>query len=309
MSSPGPAPARRRLLHLLWIVPGAAAAAVLLVLAAQAIRDSEGGRAFLAAYPGTSALPSWAPVGFPAWLQWQHGLTAFLLLFIIRSGWSIRTAGRPDTFWVRRNDGRIRTVGQPVRIGLQVWFHLLLDVLLILNGLVFYVLLFATGQWVRVIPVHPDAVPNALSALLQYVSLHWPVDDGWTNYNALQLISYGAVIFVLAPLAIVTGIRITPGFAVRLRPLDRAFPLSVARRIHVIVMVLFVAFIVVHVVLVLATGALRNLNHMYAGRDDLSWAGTAVFAGTVAIMIAAWFVLRPSVLRAIAGTMGTIRRR
>jgi thiosulfate reductase cytochrome b subunit len=177
------------------------------------------------------------------------------------------------------------------------------------NGAVFYVLLFATGQWVRVIPVHGDAVPNALSALLQYASLHWPADDGWTNYNALQLISYGAVIFVLAPAAILTGIRLTPGFTVRLRPLDRVFPIRVARRIHVVVMVLFLAFIAVHVFLVLATGALRNLNHMYAGRDDVSWIGAIVFAATVAIMVAGWFLLRPAVLRALAGATGTIRRR
>jgi thiosulfate reductase cytochrome b subunit len=309
VSASGAAPARRRLLHLLWIVPAAAVAAVLVVVAAQAIRESDAGHAFLTAFPGTSALPDWTPVGFPAWLAWQHGLTAFLLLFIVRSGWSIRYAGRPDTFWVRRNDGRIRTAGQPVRIGLQVWFHLALDALLILNGAVFYVLLFVTGQWVRVIPVHWDAVPNAVSALLQYASLHWPADDGWTNYNALQLISYGVVIFVLAPAAILTGIRLTPGFTVRLRPLDRVFPIRVARRIHVAVMVLFLAFIVVHVFLVLATGALRNLNHMYAVRDDASWAGAIVFAATVAVMVAAWFVLRPAVLRALAGTTGTIRRR
>jgi thiosulfate reductase cytochrome b subunit len=309
MTASDAAPARRRLLHLLWIVPVAALAAILIVLAAQAIRDSDAGRAFLTTYPGTSELPSWAPVGFPAWLQWQHGLTAFLLLFIVRSGWIIRTGGRPDTFWVRRNDGRIRTPGQPVRIGLQVWFHLLLDVLLILNGLVFYVLLFATGQWVRVIPVHGDAVPNAVSAALQYASLHWPSDDGWTDYNALQLIAYGAVIFMLAPLAIITGLRLTPGLTVRLRPLDRVFPLRVARRIHVVVMVLFVAFTAVHVFLVLATGALRNLNHMYAGRDDGSWVGAIVFAATVAVMAAAWFLLRPTVLRALAGAMGIIRRR
>ena len=303
------APGRRRLLHLLWIVPAVLVAAVLVVLAAQAIRASDAGQAFLATYPGTSALPPRAPVGFPAWLQWQHGLSAFLLLFILRTGWLIRTAGRPDTFWIRRNDGRIRTAGKPVRISLQTWFHLALDVLWIANGLVFYVLLFATGQWARVVPVSWDIVPNALSAALQYASLHWPVANGWVDYNALQLLTYGGVIFVLAPLAILTGVRMVPGLAARWRPLDRVFPLAVARRIHVWVMVLFAVFIVVHVFLVLATGALRNLNHMYAGRDDESWIGAAVSAATVVAMVTAWFVLRPVVLRALAGTTGTVRRR
>jgi thiosulfate reductase cytochrome b subunit len=309
MSASAAAPSRRRLLHLLWIVPAAAIAAVAVVLTAQAIRGSAGGQAFLAAYPGTSPLPHDAPVGFPAWLQWQHGLSGFLLLFILRTGWLIRTAGRPDTFWVRRNDGRIRTAGRPVRISLHVWFHLALDVLWILNGLVFYVLLFASGQWMRIVPVSWDVVPNALSALLQYASLHWPSANGWVDYNALQLLTYGGVVFVLAPLAILTGVRMVPGLAMRWRRFDRVLPLAVVRRIHVWVMVLFVVFIVVHVFLVLTTGALRNLNHMYAGRDDESWIGAIVFAATVAVMVAAWFVLRPATQRAIAGTMGTVRRR
>jgi len=82
----------------------------------------------------------------------------------------------------------------------------------------------------------------------------------------------------------------------------------VARKIHFPVMLFFVAFIVVHVALVLATGALNNLNHMYAGRNDQSWIGFIVFAVTVVIMIAGWFAMRPIVLRAIAGTMGRVGR-
>jgi thiosulfate reductase cytochrome b subunit len=300
---------RSRWIHLAWIIPVALVVAALIVLAAQWLRAQPAGQDFLASYPGQSALPAGAPVGFPAWLQWQHGLSAFLLLFIVRSGWTIRTQGRPDTFWVRRNDGRIRTKGQPIRITLMTWFHLSLDVLWILNGAVFYVLLFATGQWMRVVPVHWDVVPNALSALLQYASLDWPVANGWANYNALQLVTYFGVIFLLAPLAILTGLRLTPGLSVRWRRLDRAFPLRVAARIHVIVLVLLVVFVAVHVFLVFATGALHNLNHMWAGRDDASWIGAIVFAAFVVVCVVGWFAFSPVVLRAIAGTMGAVRRR
>jgi hypothetical protein len=82
----------------------------------------------------------------------------------------------------------------------------------------------------------------------------------------------------------------------------------VARGIHVVVMVYFVAFIIVHVTLVLATGALRNLNHMYAGRDDESWIGFVIFAFTVVLMIVLWFLAKPSVVARIAGLTGTVRR-
>lgn len=287
----------------------AAVLAVLVVLGAQWLRSQPGGQAFLQEFPGRSELPSWAPVGFPAWLAWQHGLNAFFLLFIIRSGLQLTLGGRPTTFWKRTNTGRLRTKGEPVRIGITVWLHIAVDTLWMLNGVLFVILLFATGQWVRVIPTNWDVIPNALSSALQYASLDWPTENGWINYNALQLLAYGVVIFVAAPLAIVTGIRTVPGLAVWLRPLDRLFPIWAARVLHFWLMVFFVVFIAGHVFLVLATGAVRNLNHMYAGRDDESFLGVAVFASFVVVMTAAWFALRPSVVRALAALTGTVVRR
>jgi hypothetical protein len=38
-------------------------------------------------------------------------------------------------------------------------------------------------------------------------------------------------------------------------------------------MLYFVVFTIVHVTLVLATGALCNLNHMYSGSDAQNWRG------------------------------------
>jgi len=59
---------------------------------------------------------------------------------------------------------------------------------------------------------------------------------------------------------------------------------------------------------VLATGAVRNLNHMYAGRNDDSWCGFAIFAASLVVLVVAWFAARPAVLAAIAGRTGTVRR-
>ncbi|MFP3802940.1 oxidoreductase, partial [Paraburkholderia sp. SIMBA_027] len=71
-----------------------------------------------------------------------------------------------------------------------------------LNGLIFIVLLFATGQWLRIVPTNWDVFPNALSAGLQYASLNWPLENGWNNYNRLQLLTYFLTVFIAAPLAI-----------------------------------------------------------------------------------------------------------
>lgn len=300
---------RRRRATLLWAIPAAVVALAVVVLAARWFRALPSTREFLATYPGDSALPSWAPVGFPSWLEWQHFLSALFLLLIFRTGMQMRWGGRPSAFWLRSNAGRIRTANPPVRIGMPLWLHLGVDALWVLNGIVFYVLVFATGQWVRIVPTRWDVFPNAVSAGIQYASLDWPDAHGWTNYNGLQLLTYFITVFLAAPLAILTGLRLAPGFAVRLRRLDRVVPLRVAKPIHWITMVWFVGFTIVHVTLVLATGALRNLDHMYAGRDDESWAGFAVFAASVVGMVVVWVLARPPILNRLAALGGTVRQR
>jgi thiosulfate reductase cytochrome b subunit len=299
---------RSRWFKLVWIIPVVLVGAVLIVLAARGIRALPAVQDFLHSYPGQSALPSWAPVGFPAWLEWQHFLSAFLMVFIIRTGWQVHTTRRAEAYWTRNNTGLIKTKGQPVRIPLHLWFHLSLDVLFVLNGLLFYVLIFCTGQWVRIVPTRWDVVPNAISAGLQYASLNWPTEDGWSNYNALQLLSYFLVVFIAAPLAVLTGLRMVPGLAGRWKRFDKIYPAPVARKLHYPIFIFFIAFIIVHVFLVLATGALRNLNHMYGGSDTESWLGFSLFAGSIVLMVGAWFAFRPVLLATAASLTGRVGR-
>ncbi|MHA6667382.1 cytochrome b/b6 domain-containing protein [Homoserinimonas sp. A447] len=299
----------KRWFPLVWIIPTALVLLVVAVLLAQWLRGLPDVQSFLTDYPGESELPDGAPVGFPAWLGWQHFLNVLLIVLIIKSGWQVRTTQRPPAYWTRNNTGLIRTKGAPKKISLDLWFHQSLDVLWVLNGLIFYILLFATGQWMRLVPVSWDVFPNALSATLQYVSLSWPVEDGWVNYNSLQLLTYFATVFIAAPLAIITGIRMSGAWPAKATRLNKAYPIEVARAIHFPVMLYFVLFIIVHVTLVLATGALRNLNHMYAmSSDEGSWAGFWIFAASLVVIVVAWFAARPLFLRPVASLMGSVTR-
>ncbi|MGX5716956.1 cytochrome b/b6 domain-containing protein [Arthrobacter sp. MAHUQ-56] len=307
-STKKPGTATRKRNRLYWAVPAVLVGLVLVVLIARLLVGLPAVASFLAAYPGQSELPDNAPVGFPAWLAWQHFLNAFFLLLIIRTGWQVRTSTKPSGHWTRNNKGLIRTKNAPTKITLELWFHLTLDALWVLNGLVFAVLLFATGQWTRIVPTSWDIFPNALSAALQYASLDWPTEDGWINYNALQLLAYFATVFIAAPLAFITGLRMSSAWPKKAQGLNKAYPIEWARAVHFPVMVYFVAFIVVHVFLVLATGALRNLNHMYGVRDDDGWFGFWVFLASVVVMVAAWFLARPIFLRPIASLMGKVSR-
>lgn len=235
--------------------------------------------------------------------------------FIIRSGITI-IADHPRFYWTRHSTPgkewfRIQKpvppdplytakqdsitlpdgVGLPGRrhsIGLARWWHLGVDMLWLLNGIVFFVLLLVTGQWVRLVPTSWDVFPNSVSVAIQYLSLDWPTENGWVNYNSLQLIAYFVTVFIAAPLALVTGLGMSPALSTRFRKISSVFSIQVARSLHFLVLCWFLLFTVLHVTLVLTTGALRNLNHMYAAQDNGSWVGFWIFAASMVLVIVAW---------------------
>ena len=259
---------------------------------------------FLLAYPGEYPAPEGTPVGVPAWLSWQHFFNVFLIVLIIRSGLQVRMNERPSAYWTPR-----WSKGGRGKISLSLWFHQSLDILWVLNGAVFVVLLFATGQWMKIVPTSWEVFPNAASAMLQYISLDWPTENGWVNYNGLQQLAYFTTVFIASPLAMVTGVRMSGAWPKNAPRLTRLFPIERARAAHFPVMVYFVLFIITHVALVFATGALRNLNHMYAGQDVENWTGFWIFAGSLVIIVLGWLGARPLMLAPIARLFGKVSAR
>ncbi len=63
----------------LLFAAGMAVVAVRFLLSLEPFQD------FLTTYPGEYELPEGAPVGFPAWLGWQHFFNVFLMVLIIRT--------------------------------------------------------------------------------------------------------------------------------------------------------------------------------------------------------------------------------
>ena len=129
--------------------------------------------------------------------------------------------------------------------------------------------------------------------LIQYLSLNWPADSGWAAYNGLQLIAYFITVFVAAPLALITGLGMSPALSTRFRRISKTFSIQTARSLHFLVLVWFVVFIVIHVTLVFTTGLLVNLNHVYAGRNDHSWIGFWLFAASMVVVVLGWVAATP----------------
>ena len=162
-------------------------------------------------------------------------------------------------------------------IGLARWWHFSINLLWTLNGVAFYVLLFTTGQWLRLVPVTWSVFPNALSTAIQYASLNFPVDHSWTRYNGLQQLSYFITVFIAAPVSIATGLMQSPAISNRLGLLGTVLNRQAARSIHFLAFSWFVLFILAHGIMVFVTGLRENTNHMFAGVENNSWTGFPLF--------------------------------
>lgn len=312
-----------RWINTLWAIPAGGAGLVMLIAIAQSLREVPRVQAFISTYPGISWSTQPVGGGFPFWLQAQHFLNMLFMLFILRAGIQI-LADHPRLYWNRHctpgtewfrfqrpvPEGRIWTAkddsvtlpswfglpGLRHTVGLARWWHFGVNLLWIANGVVFYGLIFATDQWRRLVPTNWDVFPNALSTAIQYASLNFPVDQGWTRYNALQLLSYFLTVFVAAPVSIATGLLQSPAISNRLRWLGTLLHRQIARSIHFIAFLWFLFFILAHGVMVFVTGIRQNTNHMFAGVESPEWVGFPWFVVAMAILGLAWWVASPFTL-------------
>ncbi len=91
------------------------------------------------------------------------------------------------------------------------------------------------------------------------------------RYSPLQKLAYGGVLFVLFPLIILTGLCMSPGMNAALPWLPELFGgRQTARTIHFGVMVLFAAFFVVHIAMILLAGPTNELRSIITGKYRLS---------------------------------------
>lgn len=313
-----------RWFNTVWLIPLGAVLLVAGIAISKELRSYPAVEQFIAHYPGTPASAPAVRSGFPVWLRWQHFLNLFFLLFIMRSGIQIlashprlywRRNSRPDTEWFRfqhevpkdrvwtANDDAVALpslVGLPgprSSIGLARWWHFSFDLFWLINGAVFYVLLFTTDQWQRLVPTSWEVFPNALSTQLQYLSLRFPAEDGWLRYNSLQQLAYFVTVFIAAPLAVFTGLMQAPAIGNKLGWLGRTFHRQLARSIHFLVLCWFLLFICAHVTMVFITHARVNLNHMFYGVNSNGVEGMWIAAVALTLVAIAWIWASPFTLK------------
>ena len=89
-----------RWINTLWALPIGAAALLCLIALAQSLRELPSVMAFIQSHPGIAQSAPSVDSGFPWWLQLQHFLNMFFMLFIMRAGLQI-LADHPRLYWGR----------------------------------------------------------------------------------------------------------------------------------------------------------------------------------------------------------------
>lgn len=269
--------------------------------------------------PSTSFAPvvlTQQPAGFPVWISISHWVNFFFLILIIRSGLSIlvdhprlywNNGCGPETEWIRftpkkisknkswtaKQDSRYISplVGLPGyrhTVGTARSWHFITVPFFILNGVVFIFLLFFTNQWMRLVPTSLQIIPDSWNVFVHYATFHMPIEpNGFYHFNALQQLAYFAVVFIMAPLAMLTGIAMSPAITSRFHWYEKLFfNRQAARSFHFIIMFCYVVFIIIHVALVALTGLRKNMNHIILNKpNDTSSTGLWIGIGIIAFVI------------------------
>ena len=300
---------------------------LLLMVAAAYIQWGTAGLPALLASPTMIPQTAAEPFGFPAWLRITHYVNFLFIVLLVRSGlqiladhprlyWNVHcTPGTEwlrltpaeapkDRLWTAKDDSRylspwIGLPGYRHTIGMARHWHFLSVLFWVSNGAVFVILLFATDQWKRMVPNSWQIVPDAWAVFVHYATFHLPPEpNGFYHYNALQQLAYFGVVFILAPLAILTGPSMSPALTNRFKwypklPGNR----QIGRSLHFLVMSAFVIFTIGHVTMVMLTGFARNMNHIVLGTDNANPTGLYIgLAGVAAVIsvngLANWMAWR-----------------
>lgn len=294
----------------LWVVLGAVA----MVVAFKVFYTTDTAQSFIHKHPCVQSTPTFPP-GIPIWVIVTHAVNFFLIVTIIRAGWQIladhprlylKIHCTPDTEWLRFRGpmptNRVWTAkddaimlsplfglpGGRHTIGVARHWHFMFDILFVINGIVFIILNFTTEQYLKLVPTQWSIVPAAGSCILQYGALYLPHEPGgYFRFDAIQQISYFAVVFITAPLAILTGLAMSPALDNRFKWYQRVFGnRQVARSMHFVMMVTFLLFFAVHMLMVCSTQFSKNLNAITLGVNEYNLNGVMLTIAAYVVLIA-----------------------
>lgn len=155
-------------------------------------------------------------------------------------------------------------------------WHFFFAWLFVINAAIYVAYTLLAGHLRRdLLPTGRDLAHIGRS-LWDHLRLRFPKGEEAKRYNVLQKLAYLVAVFVLGPLIVLAGLTLSPR-------LDASFPILLdifggrqsARSIHFLCAAALLAFVIIHVVMVLISGVWNNLRSMITGQYDIDQGGGA----------------------------------
>jgi thiosulfate reductase cytochrome b subunit len=209
-----------------------------------------------------------------------HWMNLLCLTILLMSGLQIFNA-HPALYWGQASDFErplLRISTQPhafpgwltipsvqdLATG-RVW-HFFFAWVFVVNGVIYVAHSLGTGHLARDVAPAREDWRQIGTTIRDHVMFRFPRGRAAAQYNVIQRLTYLGVVFVLAPLVIVTGLTMSPAIDAALPWLLDVFGgRQSARTIHFFVALLFVCFVATHVILVGLSGFLNNMRSMVTG--------------------------------------------
>jgi thiosulfate reductase cytochrome b subunit len=167
--------------------------------------------------------------------------------------------------WV---DEALRSMQAYLRTPMRVRDHILFAWLFLFNGLAYLAAATLTGRFCGILrPSWRELSWRKLARDLgNHVRLRFPAGDDARSYNLIQKYAYLLIIFGALPLQLLTGLALLPW-------MDGAFPWfkdiffgrQSARTLHFSCSLLILAFVAIHLAMVVLSGFRNNMRSMITG--------------------------------------------
>ncbi len=209
-----------------------------------------------------------------------HWVNAVAIVVLIGSGLGISNA-HPRLYWGRYGANFDQawaelprfpawvTIPANYNLAISRRWHLFFALVLAVSLLAYMIVSLLNRHFQRDLAIRRRDVSRAHLAadVRAHLAFRFHDPEAPGEYNALQKLSYVAVIFLALPLVVFTGLALSPGMnAAWPWLLDLFGGRQSARSLHFVAMVVIAAFTVVHLVLVILAGWRNEVRSMLTGR-------------------------------------------
>jgi len=175
-------------------------------------------------------------------------------------------ASRIDGRLVARGFPDWATLPGPNWLAMARQWHFAFAWILVLNAIGFVIYGLLSRHFARDLAPTRQDIAHLPREIADHARLRFPHGEKAKHYNGLQKLAYCAVIFLLGPLIVMTGLAMSP-------TMDAAFPIlpwlfggrQSARAIHFLCAFSFFGFFIVHIAMVILSGSWNNLRSMVTG--------------------------------------------